>query len=387
MLNFFAYELSSLYFMKILLLGDYSNVHATLASALRTLGHEVTLASDGDSWKNYPRDVDLKRPSLKKFSSIAYYLRLLFTFRIFKNYDVVQLINPCFLPLKAERIGRFYNFLRRHNKKIFLGAFGMDHYWVKSGLDCKTFRYSDFNIGSQVRKNADNEIWIRDWLLGEKGKLNQEIADDCDGIVSGLYEYDAAYRPRFGKKVRFIPFPIRLDNELLSQKSRSIQGKNGERTKVRFFIGIQRQRHAYKGTDVMLAALERLQADFPDEVEYVTAENVPFDEYVQLLCSSDVLLDQLYSYTPAMNALQAMAQGLVVVTGGEPENYEILGETELRPIINVLPSEESVYEQLKALVLRRDEIPLLSQQSRAYIMKHHEYLNVAQQYLDFWAGK
>ncbi len=387
MLNFFAYELSSLYFMKILLLGDYSNVHATLASALRTLGHEVTLASDGDSWKNYPRDVDLKRPSLKKFSSIAYYLRLLFTFRIFKNYDVVQLINPCFLPLKAERIGRFYNFLRRHNKKIFLGAFGMDHYWVKAGLDCKTFRYSDFNIGSQVRKNADNEIWIRDWLLGEKGKLNQEIADDCDGIVSGLYEYDAAYRPRFGKKVRFIPFPIRLDNELLSQKSRSIQGKNGERTKVRFFIGIQRQRHAYKGTDVMLAALERLQADFPDEVEYVTAENVPFDEYVQLLCSSDVLLDQLYSYTPAMNALQAMAQGLVVVTGGEPENYEILGETELRPIINVLPSEESVYEQLKALVLRRDEIPLLSQQSRAYIMKHHEYLNVAQQYLDFWAGK
>jgi len=386
-LNFFAYELSSLYFMKILLLGDYSNVHATLASALRTLGHEVTLASDGDSWKNYPRDVDLKRPSLKKFSSIAYYLRLLFTFRIFKNYDVVQLINPCFLPLKAERIGRFYNFLRRHNKKIFLGAFGMDHYWVKAGLDCKTFRYSDFNIGSQVRKNADNEIWIRDWLLGEKGKLNQEIADDCDGIVSGLYEYDAAYRPRFGKKVRFIPFPIRLDNELLSQKSRSIQGKNGERTKVRFFIGIQRQRHAYKGTDVMLAALERLQADFPDEVEYVTAENVPFDEYVQLLCSSDVLLDQLYSYTPAMNALQAMAQGLVVVTGGEPENYEILGETELRPIINVLPSEESVYEQLKALVLRRDEIPLLSQQSRAYIMKHHEYLNVAQQYLDFWAGK
>ena len=387
MLNFFAYELSSLYFMKILLLGDYSNVHATLASALRTLGHEVTLASDGDSWKNYPRDVDLKRPSLKKFSSIAYYLRLLFTFRIFKNYDVVQLINPCFLPLKAERIGRFYNFLRHHNKKIFLGAFGMDHYWVKAGLDCKTFRYSDFNIGSQVRKNADNEIWIRDWLLGEKGKLNQEIADDCDGIVSGLYEYDAAYRPRFGKKVRFIPFPIRLDNELLSQKSRSIQGKNGERTKVRFFIGIQRQRHAYKGTDVMLAALERLQADFPDEVEYVTAENVPFDEYVQLLCSSDVLLDQLYSYTPAMNALQAMAQGLVVVTGGEPENYEILGETELRPIINVLPSEESVYEQLKALVLRRDEIPLLSQQSRAYIMKHHEYLNVAQQYLDFWAGK
>ena len=86
-----------------------------------------------------------------------------------------------------------------------------------------------------------------------------------------------------------------------------------KRTKIRFFYLVSNVSvNAYKGTDVMLAALERLQADFPDEVEYVTAENMPFDEYVQLLRSSDVLLDQLYSYTPAMNALQAMAQGLVV---------------------------------------------------------------------------
>ena len=90
--------------MKILLLGDYSNVHATLALGLRALGHKVTLASDGDTWKNYPRDIDLKRPSLGKLPSIVYFLRLLRTFRQFKNYDVVQLINPCFLPLKAERI-------------------------------------------------------------------------------------------------------------------------------------------------------------------------------------------------------------------------------------------------------------------------------------------
>ena len=98
--------------MKILLLGDYSNVHATLALGLRALGHKVTLASDGDTWKNYPRDIDLKRPSLGKLPSIVYFLRLLRTFRQFKNYDVVQLINPCFLPLKAERIRPFYHFLQ-----------------------------------------------------------------------------------------------------------------------------------------------------------------------------------------------------------------------------------------------------------------------------------
>ncbi|MEE1338450.1 MAG: glycosyltransferase family 1 protein, partial [Muribaculaceae bacterium] len=44
--------------MKILLVGEYSNVHWTLAKGLRELGHTVTVASNGDFWKNYPRDID-----------------------------------------------------------------------------------------------------------------------------------------------------------------------------------------------------------------------------------------------------------------------------------------------------------------------------------------
>lgn len=47
--------------MRILLLGEYSNVHATLAAGLRRLGHEVVVASNGDFWKDYPRDTDLSR--------------------------------------------------------------------------------------------------------------------------------------------------------------------------------------------------------------------------------------------------------------------------------------------------------------------------------------
>jgi hypothetical protein len=36
--------------MKILLIGEYSNVHWTLAEGLRALGHQVTVVSDGDRW-------------------------------------------------------------------------------------------------------------------------------------------------------------------------------------------------------------------------------------------------------------------------------------------------------------------------------------------------
>ena len=114
------------------------------------------------------------------------------------------------------------------------------------------------------------------------------------------------------------------------------------------------------------------------------AESVPFDLYQQMMDGSDAILDQLYSYTPAMNSLLAMSKGIINIGGGEPENYDILGEKELRPIINVLPTYESCYEEIEKLVLHSERIPLLQEQSIAYVKKHHDYIKVAQQYIDFY---
>lgn len=362
--------------MKILLLGEYSNVHWTLAQGLRALGEEVTVVSDGDEWKDYKRDINLQRHSLSAMGTAKYLLQVVQQMRSWKNYDVVQIINPIFLSLKANKIAPFYNYIRKHNKKVFLGAFGMDHYWVKAGLDCKTFRYSDFNLGSEVRHSAINDIWINDWLNGDKGKLNRMIAQDCDGIISGLYEYDCSYRPFFSKKLCFIPFPINTDE---------VKGTvRPQPAKVRFFIGIQKSKSAYKGTDIMLSALEKVKAKYPDGCEIVKAESVPFPIYQNMMENSDALLDQLYSYTPAMNALHAMAKGLVLVGGGEPEAYDLLGDKDLRPIVNVLPNEDSVFKELENLVLHPELIPRLSQNSIQMIERYHNYKKVAQKYLDFW---
>ena len=85
-----------------------------------------------------------------------------------------------------------------------------------------------------------------------------------------------------------------------------------------------------------------------------------------------------------MNALQAMSQGLIVVGGGEEENYEILGEKELRPIVNVQPDEEDVYRQLEQLVLHPECIAQLKRESVEYVRRHHDSIKVAKQYLDVW---
>ena len=103
-----------------------------------------------------------------------------------------------------------------------------------------------------------------------------------------------------------------------------------------------------------------------------------------MMDSSDAILDQLYSYTPAMNSLLAMSKGIINIGGGEPENYEILRETELRPIINVQPTFESCVNEIENLVLHPELIPTLKRQSIEYVRKHHDYIPVAQQYLDFY---
>ena len=363
--------------MKILLLGEYSNVHWTLAEGLRALGHQVCVVSHGDFWKNYRRDISLVRPTQGRWDGLRYLIKVFFTLPRLRGYDVVQLINPCFLELKAERIYPIYRYLRRHNGKVFLGGYGMDYYWVHTCTTTQTFRYSDFNFGTNLRDSEDIRREISEWIHGEKGKLNQYIANDCDGIPTGLYEYQACYHPHFPQKSNFIPFPINVDS--LSPIDPRPEGRP-----VRFFIGIQRARSEYKGTDIMLRALERLHQAYPTQCEIIKAESVPYEEYQHMMNTSDVILDQLYSYTPAMNALLAMGKGLILVGGGEPENYEIIHENELHPIINVLPNEEDVYNQLEQLVLHPERLEKLSEESRLYVQRHHNHVKVAAQYIDFW---
>ena len=356
-------------------MGEYSNVHATLAKGLRCLGHEVTVASNGDFWKGYARDVDLsRRPG--KFGGLSLYAKVLALLPRWKGYDVVQLINPMFLELRAERLFFVFDYLRRHNKLIILGAYGMDWYWVNTCVEQKPLRYSDFNIGSTLRKNEDALRERADWLGTTKERLNKHIARQCNGIVAGLYEYWVCYHPFFPSKTTFIPYPM----EIPPASNRPPHTDE----KIRIFIGINKTRSEYKGTDIMLSAAREVAGRHPEEVELIVAESLPFNEYQEQLNGSDVMLDQLYSYTPSMNSLLAMSKGIICIGGGEPENYEIINETELRPIINVEPSYESVYKEVEHLVLHPELIPTLKRQSVEYVRKHHDYLKVARQYLSYW---
>lgn len=258
-----------------------------------------------------------------------------------------------------------------------MGAFGDDSYWVRACMGNEIFDYSEFFVDDKPINVEFNQRFIDKWIDTPLEKFNIKLANSVDGIAACLYEYYKSYEPHFGNKVKYIPLPMNI-SEI------EFQPIPEEPEKVNFFIGINKVREKFKGTDVMEKALARVKDKYPDKVIVTRVESVSYDVYQQLMSQAHVVLDQLYSHTPAMNALLAMAQGKVLVGGGEPYIYDLYGEYENRPIINVHPTEDDVFNKLEWIVLNKKEIPEISRNSRLFVEKNHDYISVARKYLEFW---
>lgn len=375
--------------MRILLIGEFSNVHNTLAQGLKNLGHEVVMASNGDYWKQYPRDIDLARiredgaglmtKARNMIHLVQFLFRLLLALPKMRGFDVVQFINPYFVSLKSENSFLLYRYLRRNNKRVVLGAYGDDYYLVDCMTRKKPLRYSDYNRGEVELFNEESDKRRTEWLGTGRERMTRYIASDCDAIIAGAYEYWVPYNLSedrdnnhrlLREKLHLVPFPVVLPNETVAPTA----------DKLRVFIGISKGRSVFKGTDIMLRVAEDLLAKYPDRMELRKAEGVPFDEYKKMMDGSDVLLDQIYAYGPGMNALLAMSKGIIVFSGGEPEHYDSMGEMDCRPIINTLPSYDYLYEKLEWLILHPEEVERLKRQSREYVVRNHDCLKVARQY-------
>ncbi len=366
--------------MKILFAGDASNMHNCLAQALRDLGHTAVVASNGSHWMNTHRDIDLKRGP-GKVGAVKYVLKLMQSLKLMRDFDVVETCGQVFFDLKPPKVRWAFDWLKRHNKLMLLGAIGTDYVYFTTCHDGKTYRYSDYMVGDKPSPFVLSQEYIdkREALWGAPfmQRHSDYLLQRYDGAISCLWEYQACYEPIFGDRITCAGLPIdtaSVDPIVL----------NHEPKKVKLFIGIQRDRNILKGTDLLLEAARRTVDRYPNLCELTVVESVPYEEYVQLLSSSHVLLDQLYSYTPATNALLAMARGLVAVSGAEPEFYELINEHDNQPIINVSPLiEGDIDAKLDWLVHNKHLLPDLSRRSREFVVKHNDSHVVARRHLEF----
>lgn len=367
--------------MKVLFVGDASNMHNCLAKQLRRMGHEAVVASNGSTWMDTERDINLLRHP-GKLGAVRYVLDILKALPHMRGFDIVQLAGPIFLNLKPSKVRMVLDYLKRHNGHVVLSAIGTDRVYYDACHDGHTYRYSDYMLGdkpspyvlSQEYQEQQQDNWSQDFMK----EHSDYVLDAVDGVAACLWEYYVAYEQVGAKRLVHTGLPVDVD-ALTMRELDTVPNK------VRFFIGIQRDRTVLKGTDRMLEALKQVVSSRPDECEMVVAQSVPYAQYVQMMRSSHVILDQLYSYTPATNALLAMAQGLVAVSGAEPEYYELIGETENKPIVNVNPLVEGDIEaKLNYIVDNKERLPEWCKMSREFVLKHNSACIVAQRYLDLW---
>ena len=311
--------------MKILLLGDASNFHNALALGLRKLGCEVTVASSGSVFMNTRRDIDLRRPLPGPAGGALLWLKLMgATGRRLRGFDIVSCTSPCFVDLRPERIAPLFRRLRRHNGRIFYTALGTDIPFIEECLDPDSpLRYNElrFPDGPGPLLQAQPDFLSR-WNHPALRAWTEEFYRSIDGAVSALYEYHLSLRRRLpADRIAYGGIPIDVDSitpVTIPDIPRPIE----------IFLGRHAARKALKGTDRLETAIRRAMAARPGAARLTIVENRPYDEYLTLMRSAHLVVDQAYSYTPATNALLAMAYGIPVVSGGEPAYYDFLETTE-----------------------------------------------------------
>lgn len=369
--------------MKILFLGDYSGLHACMARGCRERGHDVTLISDGGRYMLTDSDILLDRRPGKtgSFSYLAQILRLLPRLR---GYDVVHLINPHFLNLRPAKIKWVFRFLRRHNRLLLLTLAGNDYIFCKECLEGNMFEFSEFRVGNDITEYERTSSHAALWTTPEMRKFNDYVYANIDGAIAILPEYDMAARPVLGDRLAFVNLPIDLSS--LPYAPLEVEGK------LRFFVGMKREMALQKGTGKMLDILQRLALEYPDRCEVECVSNLPLAEYLVRMRRAHVVIDQLYAYSPATNALQAMAQGKVSATGAMPEYYDYINRDAdnsdiyalcPEPVLKASPTED-MEEVFRRLIVDPSRLSAMSRAGRMIVERHNALPRVVERMEQHW---
>lgn len=355
--------------MKILLLGEKSGLHKNLKEGLVELGHEVILAAARDGTKNIPVDINLERDLPGVIGALQSRWRLITAFPSFRNYDVVQLMSPFLFKYRFFPAEKFYKAIKAKNKKVFLLAAGSDAYFWRYGR--KALAYGPFEDTLKYDLNLESHSYESDSAL----EFNSSVASLTDGVIPIMYEYEVSYRDH-AKLMGTIPIPI--NTSLVKYIP------NLAKSKLVVFHGLTR--YGFKGTRLVEEAFAILQKKYPEEITLIMKGGLPLHEYLELMKTVNVVIDQIYSYSCGVNGVYALAMGKIVIGGAEPESLKSIG-VDKSPVINVEPSVDSIVSAVERVLINKRNLEEHGYRSRIFAEEVHGHIKVAERYLSAWSGR
>jgi hypothetical protein len=381
--------------MRVLLVGEFSRLHNSLKEGLEKLGHDVFIIGiGGDSFKNYPVDIDIDVRFLKykipefiakvirkltkiDLFSIERVLHFLWNLHLFKGYDVVQLINEQALRTFPKAEIFLLKKLMKYNKKMFVLSCSVDSINMEYAF-ARKFKYSVITPLLENPKDvnvAKSYAYYHVFKTEKYQELSAFIYKNVNGVVSSDMDY---HLPLLGheKYLGLIPNPI--NNELIEP----LPFKQGE--KIKIFHAINSRMYLQKGNVYFEKALKIISEKYSDLVEITVVKNVLYTTYINMYNDCHILLDQIFAYDQGYNALEAMAKGKVVFTGAEEEFLEFYGLEKNEVCINAEPCVDSVVKELENLILNPIKLEDISNNAVRFIEKEHNYIKIAQKYIAVW---
>ncbi len=380
--------------MKILLVGEFSRLHNSLKEGLLSLNQKVSIIGSGDDFKEFPVDFSIAPKIISSFSLLKFLNKVFF--RVFKsdlqllekgirfyfllpklkNYDVVQLINSDAIETYPFASRYLLKKLFSQNKKISLLICGEETPIIEYLLK-KEMKYSILNPLLSDPKLEKSYNYTLKYVQPNYRKTFDFITTRTSSIITSDLDYKLPMEA-MGFHSQFIPNPINKDK--IEYKQLLINDK------IIIFLGINESSAVKKGSVFFEKALEIIKKKYLNQIEIIITRSIPYEQYIEAYNKAHILLDQVYSYDQGYNALEAMAKGKVVFTGAEKEFEEQYNLTE-KVAINALPDVDYLVTELSFLIENPEEIIAIGNRARTFIEKEHNYLKIAEMYLNVWKNK
>lgn len=356
--------------MKILLFGEFSGFYNCLRDGLVENGHDVFMVSNGDGRRNYPADYNWYAPANKygRLKPFVEVYRLLKNRELLKGYDVVMLIHPHVITNVVPLVRPIYDYIFKHNDKVFLSGAGLFNYSRRYWYDTDE-KYHNYVEGEFKDLPRFREVTY------QKSGLNweDEVFDRINGYIPIWYEYARPYK-NHPKCLKTIRIPINC--------SKHEYKPNIVKDKIVFLASISPRKNA-KGFPYIKAAFDRLRGKYADVAEFVAAGGLPFNEYMDLVDRTNVILDDANSYSIAMNGLFSMARGKVVMGGAEPVANKELG-LDWNPVYNLCPDVDQICSCIEDVISKKDQIEEMGRKGREFVEQYHDYRDIAKQYVELF---
>jgi glycosyltransferase involved in cell wall biosynthesis len=365
-------------YMNILLINNTSGIHSALKIGLEKLGHNVKiLLAYPNSYQE--READYFPGYIADSIPKKIFNRLLFLNKYLECAKDVDIIN----------------FVAGMSGFSFKGHF--PQYRDLPIVSKKGTKLSYYGLGCDELSSPIIRENVFKFLCQSCRKHNDKLGENCETYVmpsrqtalkytkyfnycvSSMWEYKHCSDAFHSESTKFAKIQFPINSDAIEFYPTTYKNKP--------LIVHSPTRKGFKGTDIVMQAINILSDMSSVEFDFQLIEGLTYSDYLSVMQKCDIYIDQVYSYGVGVAALEMLAMGKVVFSGNSSETKSYFSFSKNSPVINASHDPLKLAIKLNDVLEKHSEFRNMGIRGREYVEKYHDPVIVAQMFLDLWNKK